>query len=221
MPVKYSAAEENYVKSIYHLQVNDEEGVSASMLAQAVNTSAASVTDMLKKLHVKKIINYKPYKNFSLTESGHKLAIDIVRKHRLWEYFLVDKLGFEWDEVHEIAEELEHISSKELILRLEQFLGNPTLDPHGDPIPDRHGKIRPVRQYKLDDLELKQLATVSSIKDQRPEMLEILDHYGIGIGTKIRVTRRFTADGSSEIRIEKKNATLISAQVAATIFCTI
>ena len=133
-------AEENYLKSIYHLSLN-AESVSTNQLAALLNTSAASVTDMLKKLADKQLINYARYQGVSLTPAGEKIALHIIRKHRLWEYFLVEKLDFKWDEVHEMAEEMEHISSTELIDRLDKFMGYPIYDPHGDPIPDSKGNF--------------------------------------------------------------------------------
>jgi DtxR family transcriptional regulator, Mn-dependent transcriptional regulator len=218
--MKFSTSEENYIKCIYHLQAA-HENVTATMLAGAVNTKAASVTDMLKKLHAKKIINYRPYKSFTLTEPGNKIALEVIRKHRLWEFFLVNKLGFKWDEVHVIAEELEHIDSKELISRLDVYLEHPCFDPHGDPIPDSKGKIRNIRQSRLDELPFKKTATVSAIKDQRTEMLGLLKHYNIGIGTSIKVLRRFEVDGSVEVKIEKLPVAVLSAQVAKNIYCTL
>src|SRR5471030_1303396 len=134
-------AEENYLKSIYHLSL-DTGNVSTNQLAAQLNTKASSVTDMLKKLADKALINYTPYQGVTLTGAGEKIAINIIRKHRLWEFFLVEKLSFKWDEVHEMAEEMEHISSNELIDRLDKFMGFPKYDPHGDPIPDCDGKFK-------------------------------------------------------------------------------
>jgi len=216
--MKFSESEENYIKSIYHLQANTG-AVSATLLAASVKTTAASVTDMLKKLQAKKMVNYKPYKNFTLTEQGNKLALEVIRKHRLWEFFLVNKLGFEWDEVHAIAEELEHISSKELIQRLDQFLGHPCFDPHGDPIPDKNGKMKALPQESMIDLVIRKMASVSSIKDQGKQMRDVLKHYHIQIGTKLKVTKRFDFDGSVEIKIDKQPAAILSAQVAKNIYC--
>src|SRR6201996_6306266 len=139
-------AEENYLKSIYHLSLNSIN-VSTNQIATLLNTRAASVTDMLKKLADKALINYTRYQGVSLTSSGEKIALHIIRKHRLWEYFLVEKLNFKWDQVHEMAEEMEHISSKELIDRLDKFMGYPKYDPHGDPIPDCNG------QFKMHNLK--------------------------------------------------------------------
>jgi len=215
--MNFTTSEENYIKSIYHLQ-KDSDTVNTNSLAAEMQTSAASVTDMLKKLQRKKLLQYERYKGFKLNETGKKVALGVVRKHRLWEYFLVEKLGFAWDKVHPIAEELEHISSDELIKRLEQFLGNPSFDPHGDPIPDRNGKIPVIKQLNLSSLRVKQQATVSSVGNQTPQMLEMLKHYHIGIGTSITVLKRFEFDGSLEIKVLKQPACIISEQVAKNVF---
>ena len=215
-----SHAEENYIKNIYHLQ---EEGgdVSSSSLCASMQTKAASITEMLKKLHGKKIINYKPYKKFTLTDYGIKEALEVIRKHRLWEFFLVNKLGFNWDEVHEVAEQLEHVSSAKLISRLDVYLENPLFDPHGDPIPDSKGKIKQVKQWVLATLPLKTLAKVSSIKDQSASMLQMLKHYNIGIGSVVKINRHFDFDGSIEIKIEKQPLAIISEQLAKNIYCIV
>ena len=216
----YTATEENYIKAIYHLQ-SVHEKVSTSLLSEEMQTKPASVTDMLKKLELKKTVHYQKYKGFILTELGNKKAINVVRKHRLWEYFLVNKLGFEWDEVHSMAEELEHISNNELTTRLDNYLGNPAFDPHGDPIPDNKGKMKILKQENLANVPLKKLLFVSSVKNQSPEMLELLNHYHIGIGTRIQVSRRFDFDGSIEIKIDKQPVTIVSNQVALNVFCTV
>ena len=215
--MNFTTSEENYIKSIYHLQ--QETGmVNTNSLATEMNTRAASVTDMLKKLKTKKILQYERYKGFKLNETGKKVALGVVRRHRLWEYFLVDKLGFEWDKVHPIAEELEHVSSDELIKRLERFLGNPSFDPHGDPIPDSNGKVPVIKQLNLAALPVNQIVTVSSVSNQSQQMLEMLKHYHSGIGTKLSVVKRFEFDGSLEIKVVKKAACIISDQVAKNVF---
>jgi len=216
----HTSTEENYIKAIYHLQ-HTHDKVSTSLLSAEMKTKPASVTDMLKKLRTKRIVHYQRYKGFTLTEQGNKTAITIIRKHRLWEYFLVNKLGFAWDQVHNVAEELEHITSSELIIRLDDFLGNPAFDPHGDPIPDHRGKIRTLKQESLEELPLKKTVSVSSVKNQSPEMLDLLKHFQIGIGTKLKVNKRFDFDGSVEIKIDKLPATIISKQVAQNVFCII
>lgn len=214
----YTPTEENYIKAIYHLQ-HIHEKVSTTLLSEEMNTRPASVTDMLKKLELKRIVHYQKYKGFILTELGNKTAINVIRKHRLWEYFLVHKLGFHWDEVHTMAEELEHITSSELTTRLDNFLGNPAFDPHGDPIPDNKGKIRTIKQESLSIIPLKKTGTVSSVKNQSSEMLDLLDHFNIGIGTKLKVIKRFDFDGSVEIKIDKQPATTVSKLVAQNVFC--
>jgi DtxR family Mn-dependent transcriptional regulator len=218
--MKFSISEENYIKSIYHLQVLHQR-VNTSLLAEAVNTKAASVTDMLKKLFKKKLVDYEPYKSFVLTESGNKIALEIIRKHRLWEYFLVNKLGFQWDQVHDIAEELEHINSLELITRLDTFLKYPSFDPHGDPIPNSKGKMIELKQQPLADIPLRTIGTVCYIKDQRITMLDLLKHYHISIGTKIKIIKRFDFDGSVEIKMDKLPNAVLSNQVAKNIYCVI
>jgi DtxR family transcriptional regulator, Mn-dependent transcriptional regulator len=215
--MNFSTSEENYIKSIYHLQQGSGL-VNTNSLAAEMQTKAASVTDMLKKLSAKKILQYEKYKGFKLTENGKKVALAVVRKHRLWEYFLVEKLGFEWDKVHDIAEELEHISSNELIEKLQHFLGNPSFDPHGDPIPDSNGKIPKISQLGISALPLNKAALVSSVTNQSPQMLEMLKHYSIAIGTSVKVTRRFQFDGSLEIKVSKQPACIISEQIAKNIF---
>lgn len=218
--MKFSASEENYIKNIYHLQ-HAEGSVSASMLAGSMQTTAASVTEMLKKLQVKKVLHYQPYKNFNLTEKGTRTALEIVRKHRLWEFFLVAKLGFNWDEVHEVAEQLEHIQSPKLVSHLDDFLGNPAFDPHGDPIPNSKGKIKLVKQIGLNEVPPKSTVTVCSIKDQSAGMLQMLEHYHISLGSTIRVNKTFGFDGSLEIKTEKHSPAIISEQLAKNIYCVL
>ena len=154
--MSFTTSEENYIKSIFHLQ--QQTGlVNTNALAAEMKTRAASVTDMLIKLKGKKLLQYEKYKGFKLNEAGKKTALDVIRKHRLWEFFLVVHLKFDWDKVHSIAEDLEHISSEELIQRLDNFLGNPSFDPHGDPIPDKHGKIPVINQQSLSVIPIKKL----------------------------------------------------------------
>ncbi len=215
--MNFTVSEENYIKSIYHLQ-QDTGIVNTNSLAAEMQTKAASVTDMLKKLSAKKILQYEKYKGFKLTDGGKRVALSVVRKHRLWEYFLVEKLGFEWDKVHDIAEELEHISSNELIERLQNFLGNPSFDPHGDPIPDSNGKIPKLNQLNLSELSLNKTAVVSSVTNQSPQMLEMLKHYSIAIGTSVKILKRFGFDGSLEIKVLKQPACIISEPIAKNIF---
>lgn len=215
--MNFSSSEENYIKSIYHLQHADAL-VTTNELAYQLKTKAASVTDMLKKLKNKNVLHYEPYKGVALSDEGKKVALDIVRKHRLWEYFLVNKLQFRWDEVHEIAEQLEHINSPALIKKLDSFLSFPRFDPHGDPIPDVNGKMEASKQINLINLNLNCAAEVSAVGSQSTELLELLRHKEIGIGTVLEVIRKFDFDNSVEIRINKKQPFSISRQLAQTLF---
>ncbi|MGI8582446.1 MAG: iron dependent repressor, metal binding and dimerization domain protein [Chitinophagaceae bacterium] len=212
-----STSEENYIKSIYHLQLTADI-VNTNALAKHLNTKAASVTDMLKKLKTKKLIQYERYYGFKLNEKGTQTALSIIRRHRLWEFFLVSKLGFDWDKVHIIAEELEHVSSLDLVKKLDSFLGNPKIDPHGDPIPDVNGNIPSIKQINLFGLPLKKTAVVSSVSNQSAQMLEMLKHYGISIGSHIKINKTFIFDMSLEIKLPKQPACIISEQVAKNIF---
>lgn len=215
--MKYSASRENYLKAIFHLQ--EEEGtVSTTQLAASLHTKPASVTDMLKKLKTQKLLQYEKYKGFRLSVEGRKVALQIIRKHRLWEYFLVHKLDFGWDEVHEIAEELEHISSKKLIDRLDAFLDFPKTDPHGDPIPDSQGKITTTRQVDLLHLPSHIQAEVSAIGDQSGEMLELLNHRNIQLGSKLEVKKKFAFDNSVEVKLKNHPPMTVSEHVAKNIF---
>lgn len=214
--MKYSASKENHLKAIFHLQ-NEQGIVTTNALAAALQTKPASVTDMLKKLKQQKLLLYERYKGFTLSNEGKKAAIQVIRKHRLWEYFLVKKLQFGWDEVHEIAEELEHISSKKLVDRLDSFLGFPDTDPHGDPIPDSKGRFNVRRQVSLSELPLNKIVEVSGIASQTTEMLELLQHKHIRLGTRLEVRKKFPFDNSMEVKIRNRPAITLSAQVAKNI----
>ncbi|MDH7462786.1 metal-dependent transcriptional regulator [Chitinophagaceae bacterium 26-R-25] len=211
--MKYSSSKENYIKAIFHLQ-RSSENVSTNALANALQTKPASVTDMLKKLKEQKILQYERYKGVRLTAEGKKIALLIIRKHRLWEYFLVEKLQFGWEEVHEIAEELEHISSKKLIDRLDDFLGNPRKDPHGDPIPDANGKMPVLQQISLDAIELNKPMEITGIGNQTPELMELLQRTNIKIGSKLEVKKKFSFDNSLEIKMRNAAPFIISQFLA-------
>ncbi len=214
---KYSSSKENYLKAIFHLQKSDGV-VTTNDVANELQTRPASVTDMLKKLKAQKLLIYERYKGFKLSQEGRKVALQIIRKHRLWEYFLVEKLQFGWDEVHEIAEELEHISSKQLIDRLDEFLGFPKTDPHGDPIPDSQGRFTLIRQVDLLHLPVNTAGEVSGIGDQSPEMLELLKHKQIGLGTKVEVKKVFAFDNSLELKVRNQSIVTVSEHVAKNVF---
>jgi DtxR family Mn-dependent transcriptional regulator len=214
--LNYSTSEENYVKAIFHLQKGGT--VTTNELAAELQTKPASVTDMLKKLSAKKLVHYKAYHGFTLSNEGRKVALLIIRRHRLWEYFLAEKLKFSWEDVHEVAEHLEHVSSKKLIDKLDEYLGFPRTDPHGDPIPDSNGKIETSKQVCLLEMPLNRPAIVSYVSDQSTGMLELLSHKKIGIGTKMEVRKKFSYDNSLEIKIQQQAAINISEQLAKNIF---
>jgi DtxR family Mn-dependent transcriptional regulator len=208
-----SVAEENYIKSIYHLQ-RSFENVTTNALAEHIKTKPASVTDMLKKLRQKNLLNYNAYKGFRLSKEGNKAALNIIRRHRLWEYFLVNQLQFNWEEVHEVAEQLEHVSSKKLVDKLDAFLNFPKFDPHGDPIPDSNGKINQQEQMPLFDLPLNTLAVITSVQNQSSDLLVFLSNRDIHIGTKLEVKQKLSFDNSIEVKIKNKQSFHISEQVA-------
>lgn len=215
--LNYSTSEENYIKAIFHLQKADGT-VTTNELAGHLQTKPASVTDMMKKLKTKKLVHYQAYYGFRLTAEGQKVALLIIRRHRLWEYFLAEKLKFSWDEVHEVAEDLEHVSNKNLIDKLDEFLGFPRTDPHGDPIPDSNGKLETNKQICLLEMPLNKTAMVSHVSDQSTAMLELLSHKKIGIGTKLEVKKKFSYDNSLEIKVRLQTAINISEQLAKNIF---
>lgn len=215
--MRYSSSKENYIKAIFHLQQTDGV-VTTNDLAKELDTRPASVTDMLKKLKAQKLLLYEKYQGFRLSTEGKKIALQIIRKHRLWEYFLVEKLRFGWEEVHEIAEELEHITSKQLVDRLDEFLGFPKTDPHGDPIPDSSGKFKVRQHIILSELIPNMAAVVTNIGDQSNEMLELLKHKNISLGTRLEVKKKFTFDRSLELKIKNQPPITISEEVAKNVF---
>ncbi|MCW3073018.1 MAG: iron-dependent repressor [Flaviaesturariibacter sp.] len=215
--LNYSSSEENYLKAIYHLQAETGK-VTTNALADELNTRPASITDMMKKLSSKGLLNYKPYYGFSLSAEGRKAALIIIRRHRLWEFFLAEKLGFGWDEVHFVAEELEHVSSKKLIDKLDEYLGFPQFDPHGDPIPNSKGKINTTVLVPLAELPINQPAKVVRVANKSTQMLELLGDKKIAIGSVIQVQKRFDFDGSLELRLKPSLTEIISEQLAKNIF---
>ena len=214
--MNYSVSEENYIKTIFHLQ-KKEGTVTTNELAGELKTRPASVTDMMKKLKAKKLLHYQPYQGFRLTTDGSKVALGIIRRHRLWEYFLAEKLKFTWDEVHEVAEELEHVSNKKLIDKLDAYLGFPKKDPHGDPIPDAQGKIESGKKIRLPEVPLHTSCLVSGVTNQSGEILELLKHKKIRIGTTLEVRKRFEFDQSLEIRTGKQTIINNSRELAENI----
>lgn len=209
-----SLVEENYLKAIYHLSDAGKIAVSTNALADNMNNKAASVTDMIKRLSGKGVISYEKYHGVNVSEKGKRAALKVIRKHRLWETFLVDKLNFNWDEVHEVAEQLEHIQSPLLIEKLDSFLGHPSVDPHGHPIPDKDGKIQEVKQMPLANIPTGRKASVYSVRDGSPEFLRYLSKIGISIGTSLKILERIEFDGSLEILISNKDKVFISRQAS-------
>jgi len=212
--------EENYIKTIYHLGKQGADNVSTNAIAKEMETKASSVTDMVKKLSEKGYVDYKKYQGTILTDLGQDIAINIVRKHRLWEVFLVEKLNFSWDEVHEVAEQLEHIKSKKLVSQLDAFLGFPTQDPHGDPIPDKTGKINKIDKILLSEAQIGDQCICVGVLDSSSEFLKYLDKNNIALGTALKVCNKEPFDNSVTIETEGKTF-IISNIIAKNIFVKI
>ena len=218
--MKLSLAEENYLKAVYHLSSEGESEVSTNSIAEEMQTKAASVSDMMRRLSEKELVHYKKYQGVRISETGTKAALQVVRKHRLWEVFLVEKLKFSWDQVHDVAEQLEHIKSPLLIQRLDEFLGHPKYDPHGDPIPDENGEFKEKPQVPLSETEVKDDGIVIAVKDTNSLFLQHLDRIGIYLGAKIKILEIIPFDGSMEILIDQKNKIFISKEVAQNVLVT-
>jgi DtxR family Mn-dependent transcriptional regulator len=210
-------SEENYIKVIYHISLVAPKGVSTNAIAGMLDTKASSVTDMLKKLAEKDFVSYQKYQGVTLTEKGSLAAKMIVRKHRLWEVFLVEKLNFSWDEVHEIAEELEHIKSEVLINKLDEFLGFPSFDPHGDPIPDEQGIIKKIEKHLLSDAEVNKDYKCIGVKDSSTDFLKYLDKQKIALGSVLKIVEREEFDETLTIAIDGKRTT-ISNKIASNLY---
>lgn len=213
--MRLTATEENYLKAIFKLsEENGNTTASTNAIAAEMNTAAASVTDMLRRLSEKDLIHYEKYKGVHLKKQGRKVATMLLRKHRLWEYFLVEKLKFEWDEVHDIAEELEHVRSEELINRLDDYLGQPRFDPHGDPIPNADGTI-PTRQLTpLSALKNGQHGILTGLQEHPDSLMRYLKKMNIGIGTKLEVLELHEFDESISVRIDDERHITLSEKVS-------
>lgn len=196
-----SLTEENYLKAIYHLSDGGSKSVLTNALAEAMNTKAASATDMIKKLSAKEFISYEKYYGVNVTHKGKSEALMVIRKHRLWETFLVEKLGFAWDEVHDVAEQLEHINSPRLIQKLDEFLDYPTVDPHGDPIPDSKGKIKSQPLISIDQVKANFQGKIVAVKDSDSNLLKYLDKIGARPGVKIKILGKEEYDESMELLV--------------------
>ena len=214
-----SITEENHLKAIFHLSSDGNKDVSTNAIADSLKTKAPSVTDMLKKLFEKKLVSYKKYQGSSLTADGRKTALNIIRKHRLWEVFLVNKLNFNWDEVHDIAEQLEHIKSEKLINELDKFLDYPAKDPHGDPVPNPAGFIKYTTKLVLSDLAIGETGKFVGIKDSSSTFLKLLDKRKISLGSNIKVLHQEDFDQSIYIGLDETNLT-ISVKSANNIYVT-
>jgi len=213
----FTLSEENYLKAIYHLESDSKKGISTNAIAKSLETKASSVTDMVKKLSEKEVVLYIKYQGVTLTEFGKKTAANIVRKHRLWEVFLVEKLNFSWDEVHDVAEQLEHIKSPKLINQLDALLGFPTHDPHGDPIPDKDGHVNTVDKILLSTLNKNESGVCVGVNDSSSEFLRFLDKKKITLGKKITVIEKEDFDDSLSIQMDNKKFS-ISNKIANNLY---
>ncbi len=200
--MRLSQSEENYLKAIFNIGFDTLKNVSTNQIAEKLHTKASSVTDMIKKLSEKKLVVYKKYQGVKLSEEGKKIAVSIIRKHRLWESFLVKKLNFSWDEVHEIAEQLEHIESDKLINNLDAFLDFPTHDPHGDPIPDMNGEIKKIEKIILSNLGINKDSILLGVQDSSDDFLKYLNKKGIGINSSIKIISVESFDNSMSIEMD-------------------
>ncbi len=209
-----TSTEENYLKAIYHLSTGNQNSVLTSAIAGSLSTSSASVTDMIKKLSEKNMVEYERYRGVKITRKGEKVALSIIRRHRLWEVFLMDKLKFKWDEVHDLAEELEHVSSDEMTKRLDAFLGFPKFDPHGDPIPDTNGKVHTNGQVLLSDITKKGKYILSGVNDHSPSFLQYLEKKGLVPGSTFSIVEMDEFDNSMQIIFSNKKSIFISKEVS-------
>lgn len=209
----YSFTEENYLKAIFKL--SDGGDVSTNALSEEMSTRAASVTDMIKKLSDKGLVDYEKYKGVTLSDKGREVAVSVVRKHRLWEVFLCDKLEFGWEEVHEMAEQLEHIQSDALIDRLDAFLNFPKYDPHGDPIPDKQGKFAKNNFIELTKADKNQSYVLTGVSDHSPAFLKMLEKWGLAIGSELRVNDINEFDGSLELIVKDGQAIFLGQKSCA------
>jgi DtxR family Mn-dependent transcriptional regulator len=217
MTHSHSQTEQNYLKALFNLSVFFTDGIPTNAIAETMKTKPSSVTDMIKRLSDKNLVLYTRYQGVKLSKSGKKEALSIIRKHRLWETFLVKKLGFKWDEVHDIAEQLEHIESEKLIQKIDSFLGYPKTDPHGDPIPDKKGNFKRNTHPLLKDTALSKKVFMSGVVIHSSEFLKYLDKNGLNLGCKLEVLERNSFDNSHHIKVNGKKKIIISNEVASNI----
>ncbi len=214
----YTFTEENYLKAIYHLSESSGKGASTNAIAKSLETKPASVTDMLKKLSDKKLLVYKKYQGVNLTDQGKAIAIRTVRKHRLWEVFLVKKLEFGWEEVHEIAEQLEHIQSTKLTDKLDEFLAFPKYDPHGDPIPDRNGIFPNRSDQTLAECTVGDTTILKGVKDTDTEFLKYLKKLNLNLGEEISIQEKESYDSSMLVKLSNGSELNLSHQVSSNLY---
>ncbi len=214
-------AEENHLKAIFKIGEKDGKPALTNAIAALMQTSAASVTDMLKRLADKGLITYEKYRGVQLTDEGNRLATALIRKHRLWEVFLTEKLGFSWDEVHELAEQLEHVQGNDLVSRLDAFLGHPKFDPHGDPIPDAEGRWTFRKQAPLATLQPGDRGVVTGVDEHSATFLQYLDQIGIALGTSLELLERFPYDQSVRVRMSDGRELVLSDKVTQNLFVKI
>tara|TARA_B110000503_G_C7084531_1_gene386670 strand:+ start:486 stop:1154 length:669 start_codon:yes stop_codon:yes gene_type:complete len=216
-----SLTEENYLKAIYTLIDSADKKASTNEIAKRMETKASSVTDMLKRLNEKKLVDYERYKTVQITEKGKQVAISIIRKHRLWEYFLVESLNFGWDEVHDIAEQLEHIESVELTNKLDEFLGFPKFDPHGDPIPDSKGVFPSRESQKLSGVQVGLKLIITGVEDHSPSFLNFLSEMAIELGTELVLKTKHPFDNSIIVVNRQNQKFTLSQKVASNLYIKI
>ncbi|ANW97102.1 iron-dependent repressor [Wenyingzhuangia fucanilytica] len=217
MELDLSQTEENYLKAIYSLFVVSNKAVSTNKIAEKLETKASSVTDMIKKLAEKDLVNYVKYQGVSLTIKGKEIAVHVIRKHRLWEVFLVRHLGFQWDEVHEVAEQLEHVKSVKLTNGLDAFLDFPRYDPHGDPIPDKDGNFIKRNITVLSSLQVGEESKIVGVKDSSSAFLKYLDNADIKLGVEIKVLHKESFDNSMMLLIDEQKIS-ISQQISSNLY---
>jgi len=213
-----SLTEENYLKAIYNLIQATYKKASTNEIAKSMQTKASSVTDMLKRLNEKELVDYEKYKTVKITEKGKQVAISIIRKHRLWEYFLVENLNFGWDEVHDIAEQLEHIESEALTNKLDAFLGFPSFDPHGDPIPNKQGVFPTRENQKLSEISEVSSVIVTGVEDHSTEFLNFLNEMEIELGTELTVKTKHAFDNSLIVVNQQNVQFTLTQKVASNLY---
>lgn len=213
-----TSTEENYLKAIFKIEEREDGPAGTNHIAEEMNTSAASASDMIRKLSEKELLDYEKYRGVQLSQEGRRIATLLIRKHRLWESFLVEKLNFNWDEIHEIAEELEHIRSPKLIRQLDAFLGHPKYDPHGDPIPNAEGIFHKRQQIRLSKMQKEAKGVIVGVNEHSTSFLQFLDQQGLVLGTRIRLLQLYDFDESVEVEVNDKEKRTLSKKVSENIY---